>query len=144
MNDADVRGFVYDATMRSGRVPLRSEVASALGASDGEVLDSLKRLAEARMIVLQRDHNEILMANPFSAVPTAFPVTAGVRSYYANCIWDALGIPAMLNSDARIETSCGDCGAAMAVEVNNGRVAGEGVLHFAVKASHWWNDIVFN
>jgi hypothetical protein len=36
------------------------------------------------------------MANPFSAVPTPFLVRSGDRSWYGNCIWDALGIPAML------------------------------------------------
>ena len=47
------------------------------------------------------------MAEPFSAVPTPFAVYVDDQRYFGNCIWDALGIPAMLHADARIESSCG-------------------------------------
>ena len=65
--------------------------------------------------------------------------------YFANCIWDALGIPAMLGGvDARIETRCSDCGEALAVEVQDHTVRGDSqVVHFAVPAARWWDDIVF-
>jgi hypothetical protein len=33
------------------------------------------------------------MLNPFSAVETPHRVEAGGRSWFANCAWDALGIP---------------------------------------------------
>jgi hypothetical protein len=136
MNDADVRAIAYDLTLRSGRIPSSSEIGEDAG-------DSLRRLAAARMLVLQPGSNEILMLPPFSAIPTGFTVTAKNVTYFANCIWDALGVPAMLRSDATITTSCGDCGAAMEIPVEDGRARGDGVLHFAVPARDWWNDIVF-
>jgi hypothetical protein len=77
-------------------------------------------------------------------VPTPFPVVAGGRSYYGNCIWDALGIPAMLGCDGVIDTSCGDCGTAARVAVSGGAVRGDGIIHFALPARDWWKDIVFN
>lgn len=135
--DDRVRAAVYEITMRTGRPPTIAE----LGLPDAA--ESLKRLAAARILVLQRESGEILMAAPFSAVPTPFRVVAGGISSFANCVWDALGIPAMLHSDAVITTSCGDCGAAMQVHVANGDVSGEGLLHFAVPARQWWDDIVF-
>jgi hypothetical protein len=36
-------------------------------------------------------------------------VQAGKRRWWANCIWDALGIPAMLHRDVRIDACCGCC-----------------------------------
>ena len=48
------------------------------------------------------------MANPFSAVPTAYRVLARDRWWYANCAWDAFGVCAALHADGRIETSCAD------------------------------------
>ena len=39
----------------------------------------------------------------------AAPV-AGRRSYFGNCIWDALGVAAMLGEDVEIPAACGDCG----------------------------------
>ena len=48
--------------------------------------------------------SSIWMANPFSAVPTDFKVTSRGRTYFGNCIWDALGIPAILGADGLVET----------------------------------------
>jgi hypothetical protein len=139
MNDAEVRAHVYDVTMRGGRPPLIAE----LDAPAAEIVESLRRLAAGRVLVLQRDSDEILMAAPFSAVATPFVVESGGVEYFGNCIWDALGIPAMLHRDAEIRTSCGDCGTSMTVRVENGVAKGDGLLHFAIPAREWWNDIVF-
>jgi hypothetical protein len=141
--DTRVRTHVYDATIRQGTPPRIEAAASALDVPSDEVRQSLRRIAAARALVLQSD-DEILMANPFSAVPTPFTVVAGGRSYYGNCIWDALGIAAMLRSDAVVDTSCADCGTAARIEVSGGALRGEGLMHFAVPARQWWNDIVFN
>jgi hypothetical protein len=85
------------------------------------------------------------MANPFSAVPTPFVVRVEDRSWYGNCIWDAMGIPAMLQQDAAIEASCGCCGTAMQLRVVNGSLEeASGIAHFAIPATRWWDDIVFN
>lgn len=142
--DPRVRAAVYDATMKRGTPPLVADLAQALRVDANDVRASLQRLADARMLVLQRDGGEVLMANPFSAVPTPFPVRANGLPAYGNCIWDALGIPAMLQCDAEIDTSCADCGTSAHIEVRGGEVAGEGLMHFAVPARSWWKDIVFN
>jgi len=85
------------------------------------------------------------MANPFSAVPTPFVVTTPQKLYYGNCIWDALGIPAMLKTDATIDASCGCCNTAMKITVKDETVLeSQGLAHFAIPAAHWWDDIVFN
>jgi hypothetical protein len=84
------------------------------------------------------------MANPFSAVPTAYRVQAGGRWWHANCAWDALGICGALHVDGRVETSCRDCGAPIVVEVRDQRPDDEGLLfHCLVPAASWWDDIVF-
>jgi len=93
--------------------------------------------------VLQ-ENGELWRAAPFSAVPTAFPLKIGNRSYYGNCIWDALGIPAMLAQNARIDASCGCCNLEMLLKVKNGRLQGsKGWIHIAVPARDWYKDIVF-
>jgi hypothetical protein len=100
-------------------------------------------LAEGRVFALDAD-GEILMAPPFSAVPTGFLVESGGRSWWGNCIWDALGILVMLGRDGRVVASCGDCGTGMTLEVAGGALQhAEGVAHFAVPARRWWDDIVF-
>ncbi len=143
--DFDARRYVYDHAMNEGLPPTVAETARALSTTPDSVAASFQRLADGHILVLQRSSGEILMANPFSAVPTPFLVRAEDRSWYGNCIWDAMGIPAMLKLDATIEASCGCCGAAMHLAVADGSLQeASGIAHFAIAAAHWWDDIVFN
>jgi alkylmercury lyase-like protein len=142
--DVRVRTAVYQQVIAAGVPPTRAELAQLLALAPAEVGSALERLATARALVLQTESREILMANPFSAVPTPYAVRAGGRLYYGNCIWDALGIPAMLATPAAIETSCACCGEAMALEVQENLLPTTGVVHFAIPARRWWDDIVYN
>ncbi len=143
--DNHVRRFVYDHTIDVGLPPTAAEAARSLACPDAAIRSAFHRLADAHMLVLQQDSGEILMANPFSAIPTPFLVQAGDHAYHGSCIWDALGIPAMLKRDASIRTSCGDCGAAVTLHITQGALAPvDAVAHFAIPAAHWWDDIVFN
>jgi hypothetical protein len=99
---------------------------------------------DAHALVLNPATEEVRMANPFSAVPTAYRVRADGRWWYANCAWDAVGILAALAVDGRIESSCPDCGEPYAVEVAGQRVDRDDLLfHCLVPAARWWDDIVF-
>lgn len=140
--DDNVRRVVYDVTMSEGVPPTAAGVAEKIGEPPARVLESFRRLAENRMLVLQPG-GEILMAGPFSAVPTPFKVTTSTFSAYANCIWDSLGIPAMVNSDAVIDTNCADCGEQAKLRVMNGRLTGSGFMHFVVPPRLWWTHIVY-
>ena len=143
--DRQVRRQVYDVAMHRGKPPLIEEISSPLNLSPEDVQCSLQRLAAGRALVLQAGTGEVLMANPFSAVPTPFLVAVSGFSCYGNCIWDALGIPAMLRRDARIRTACADCGLDLELRVINGRIQGDSsLIHFAIPAHHWWDDIVFS
>jgi hypothetical protein len=143
--DVKVRAAVYDRVMSTGVPPSAHDLARDLDLAADSVRESFERLAAAKAVVLQRDSREVLMANPFSAVPTPFAVRANDRLYYGNCIWDALGIPAMLQADAHIDSSCGCCGEAMQITVHDGQLEPfEGVVHFAIPAHRWWQDIVYN
>ena len=142
--DRLVRQYIYHATLKHGQPPTLAETAHTIKATDDEARESFQHLAAGRVLVLQPDTGEILMANPFSAVPTPFLVENESYTCYGNCIWDALGVAAMTKMDTRIKTACGDCGTAMEVRVVNGAVQGEGLMHFALPARRWWEDIVFN
>ena len=147
MHEADlrVRNRTYGLFVELGRAPAVTEVAGALGFATADVADSWRRLHDAHALVLERGAAELRMANPFSAVPTAYRVRAAGRSWYANCAWDAFGVCAALHADGRIETSCADCGEPLVAEVAGGETdAAELVFHCLVPARHWWDDIVFS
>jgi hypothetical protein len=141
--DVRLRLTAYRHTISTGGVPTVREMARKLGASVRQVHAGLLRLSASHAFMLQED-GELWRVAPFSAVSTAFPVRIGRRSWFGNCIWDALGIPAMLGGDAWIGASCGCCNAEMPVLVKRGRlVEGQGIIHIAVPAREWYNDVVF-
>ena len=96
------------------------------------------------MIVLAPGTLDVWMANPLSAVPTPFRVETEGRGYFGNCVWDALGIPAMLGVDGRVDTSCPDCGEPLTFSVRESELEPvDAVAHFAVPAVRWWENIAY-
>jgi hypothetical protein len=142
--DLPLRNLTYGLFVERGRAPTAGEVAADADLTAEEVLSAWRRLHDQHALVLNPATDEIRMANPFSAVPTAYRVQAGGRWWYANCAWDAFGVCAALHSDGRIETSCPDCTEPIAVEVRQ-QQPDDGTLlfHCLVPASNWWDDIVF-
>jgi len=142
--DQQIRAYVYDAIFKHDTIPTADAIAAGLACLLSDVAAAFQRLAQGHVLVLQKDRYEILMANPFSAVPTPFQVEVERAVYWGNCVWDALGILAMLKRDGRVLASCGDCNAAMTLTVRAGGVVDSpAVAHFSVPAKHWWDNIVF-
>src|SRR5258708_12390093 len=118
-----VRVKLYQMFVAGGRCPTKEEIALALDCSLSDVAAAYRELAAAHVLVLQPGSGEVLMANPLSTIPTPFVVEthdkAAVRSWYGNCIWDGLGVIAMLRTDGRVLTSCACCGEGMTVSGRN-------------------------
>lgn len=135
----DLRNRTYAAFVELGRPPAARELGEPETVREG-----WRALHEAHALVLNPATDEIRMANPFSAVPSAYRVCANGRWWYANCAWDAFGVLAALDVDGRIESSCPDCGEAYAVEVTRAAIDRTDLLfHCLVPAARWWDDIVF-
>jgi Alkylmercury lyase len=141
----EVRNLTYRMFVELGRAPSTEEVAGAADIPGFEVEAAWRALHRAHALVLNPATDEIRMANPFSAVPTAYRVHAAGRSWYGNCAWDAIGICAALGTDGRVETSCPDCGETILFDVRDRRPDdGRLLFHCLVPASQWWDDIVFS
>lgn len=139
--DLRVRHAIY-RTFAEGGVPRAAALSAQLTTPIDEIKAAYQRLHDARAIVLDERTKQVWMALPFSAVPTPHRVTSGTRSWYANCAWDAFGIPALIKAEARIESACGDCDAPIVYRVERGRLPdAHGVAHFAVPAARWWHNI---
>ena len=142
--DGRVRLRIYGDIVSSGHVPTAEEVAMRMKRPVADIRASFERLEASHAIVLEKESRDILRAAPFCASPTSFQVEAGRRSWWASCIWDALGVPALLGRNARILTSCGCCGEAMTLSVRDGKLGrARGVIHFGVPARQWYDDLVF-
>lgn len=140
----DVRVHVFQHAAATARVPQAPDISRALGRPEADVRAALRELAAAKVLILAPNDGDIWAANPFCAVPSGFRVAAAGKDYWGICIWDALGIAAAIKSDAVITAPCGDCGTAMTLELRDGHLTrSEGVVHFAVPAHHWWDNIGF-
>src|SRR5215831_3897605 len=104
--DLQVKLAVYHHFAETGSRPSCDEVAQRVGTPIGEVVQAYERLRAQRVLVLEDDGTSIRMAPPFSGVATQHVVEAGGRSYFANCAWDALGIPAALRQPATVQSRC--------------------------------------
>lgn len=123
MFDTDVKVAIYTHIADTTAAPTPAQVAATVGASEREVKAAYQRLYQQRVLVLEPDGESIRMAPPFSGVPTQHRVRVGDKEYFANCAWDALGIPAALQQPGEVFSRC--------------------VIHFAVPAALWWKDIVY-
>lgn len=141
--DWTVRNAVYAAMVETSLPPSVAGTAASLRVSESRVRDAYRRLDARHALFLNPGADDVRMAHPFSGVPTGFRVEVGDRAYWANCAWDALGIPAALHADARIEARLGDDGEEIRLAVEGDAVSGwDGVVHFARPFRHWYDDLI--
>jgi hypothetical protein len=142
--DTTVKLALYRTIADTGAVLTSAEVAQATGMAENDVRGAFARLHAKRLLVPEPgDPSRIRMAPPFSGVPTAFPVEAQGKRYYANCVWDAYGIAAALHADAVIPACDGYSDEPLTLEVREDQpITQPYVAHFAVPAAHWWDDII--
>jgi hypothetical protein len=143
--DLRIRNHLYASFVAEGRAPTPAEAGAALGLAEDEVAEAYGRLHDAHALVLHPGTTELRMLNPFSVGATPHQVEAGGRSWFANCAWDALGIPAALHADGSVSSECPDCDKPLELEVRDGELVrgAELLVHFVVPARRWWDDIAF-
>ncbi len=139
-----LRTEIYRVIGATTRTPSLDDLAAWSGRSRTQVLEALDALEDAHQIALLPDRSGVWMANPFSSVPTGFPVETERGRYWANCAWDALGIPAILGIDGWTEARCAASGTPISYGVKGGRRVGDdGVIHLVVPPRSAWDDIGF-
>jgi hypothetical protein len=147
MNDTllwEVRHFVYNHFADTTQPPSVEDAAKHFNISTEEASEIYKELHKRHAFFLEPGTLTIRMANPFSGVSTDFKVHAKGKTYYANCAWDMLGIPAALHSDAVIEAVCTESSDVVQVEIKNWQVANSNLLvHFPLPFARWYDDLVF-
>jgi hypothetical protein len=146
--DLRVKLTVYRWFAETGRPPSPGDIGDREGLAIPDVLDAYRELRAKRVLLLESDGASIRMAPPFSGVETQHVVTADGVSYFANCAWDALGIPAALHKPATVHSRCEQSMEALHLPVGlhgpeySAETSGW-LFHCVVPAAHWWDDLVF-
>jgi len=102
--DTRIKLAIYRHFAETGHRPSPVDVARLAGSDVGSVLNAYPRLRAQRVLVLEADGSSIRMASPFSGVPTQHVVIVGGKQYFANCAWDALGVPAALHRPGKVDS----------------------------------------
>ena len=144
-----VRHFVYAHIAETTRPPSVDVAAAHFNISTEETGEYYKELNNRHSFFLEPETLTIRMANPFSGIPTDFRVHANGKTYYANCAWDMLGIPAALHCDAVIDAVCTESNETVQLEVKDGQITSHQftntqlLVHFPLAFSRWYDDLVF-
>ena len=139
-----VKLAVYRHFATTGNAPTPQDVAAALGTTPNAIQEAYGQLRSNRVLLLESDGVTIRMAPPFSGVATQHRVTVDSVEYFANCAWDALGIPAALHKPGTVHSRCEQTMEPLELEVRlNGPGPSSWIFHSLVPASKWWNDLVF-
>ena len=142
--ETQVKLSIYRAFAAAGRAPDATSIAGALQVGVDEIVAAFGRLRAERVLFLEDDGRTIRMAPPFSGVPTQHRARVGGIEYFANCAWDALGIPAALHRTGTVLSRCEQSGEPLVLEVGpDGPAACDWRFHTLVRASRWWDDLVF-
>jgi len=142
--EVQVKLAVYRHFAETGRAPDPEEIANRVGSDSASVIEAYEKLRALRVLVLEGDGSAIRMAPPFSGVPTQHVVESGGVRYFANCAWDALGVPAALRRKAIVHSRCEESGQALRLAVGlDGPAPCDWLFHCLVPAASWWDDIVF-
>lgn len=152
------RHFVYSHFAETTRPPSVDETAAHFGISTEEATELYKELHNRHALFLDLDTMAIRMANPFSGIPTDFKVHVNGKTYFANCAWDMLGIPAALHCDAVIDTVCTESNDPVRLEIKDGQIIksrseaewtnsqftnSQFLIHFPLPFARWYDDLVF-
>jgi len=142
----ELRKYVFDRFLETACAPLVEEIMQRFQTGRDEAVRQLHELEASHHILLLPGTSRILMANPFSNLPTPFRVTSGSKQYFANCAWDAIAFHVMLDRDVRILSFCHHCGAPIALSLSQGKHSsgtGNDVLVFlGTPVSKWYDNLV--
>ncbi|MBI5945855.1 MAG: hypothetical protein HY864_15960 [Chloroflexi bacterium] len=143
------RAFIYSHFADTTHPPSVDVTAAHFDISTEEASEYYKELHNRHAFFLEPNTLTIRMANPFSGIPTDFKVHANGKTYFANCAWDMLGIPAALHCDAVIDAVCTESDETILLEIKNGELTQSPItnhqllVHFPLPFARWYDDLVF-
>jgi len=144
--DCRIRLSITQGLAATGTAPSVHTLAASNGCERDAIVESLHRLQSAHQIVLYPNTTEIWSAFPFSAMPSAFWVSAPHGSWWGNCAFCALGVAAIVGGNVRIFARVGAESEQLVLTVRQGSEARveplDAYLHIPIEPSKWYENVV--
>lgn len=109
-------------SLLEGRGIRPEAVAATLETSLTAVARAVDQLVERGTMERDADSGELVAARGLSLAETPHRLMLDGRQLYAFCAVDAVGIPAALELEARVESRCHRCGAPVTLTLSGGTV----------------------
>lgn len=142
--DWDIRLHIYDVLVATGQAPSYQTTAQHFEIPAEDTRLAYHRLNANHALFLHPDSDDIMMAHPLSAIETDYQVIVDGVTLYANCAWDSLGIPAMLDKDAHITIKHPLTREIITYDVKAGELQADegGYVHFLLPFAQWYDDLI--
>jgi hypothetical protein len=129
--------------IQTGVCPANADLSRQLGLPLAEIEDQLRALAAIHGVVLHPYTPAPWVIHPFSLTPTLNWIEGKQHSWWAPCIWCALGVATLIGGEVNIHSRYGAEGESVTISVTNGRPLGfeTAVVHFAIPPARAWNNV---
>jgi hypothetical protein len=141
----EIRAYVYHTFAATTLPPTAAAFADHFAILPAAAEAALLALHDRHALFLEPGTTRVRLANPFSAVPTPYRVTAGGLVYTANCAWDSFGVVVALGAaEATVSAPCAATGEPIHLTIRDGRPDRDGpeIAHFLVPFRHWYDDLI--
>lgn len=110
--------------------------------TEAQVQSLFQDLASTHGVVLHPHACEPWVIHPFSLTPTLNWIAGETGSWWAPCIWCALGVAVLVGGSTRIHTRYGAESEPLIIQAVNGKpVRNDVVVHFAIPPSRAWDNV---
>lgn len=106
----------------AGRPLSLADAQAALGVTPEDVREFIEHMARQGRLTLDERGEAIVAAGGLSLIPSRHRLLLNGRQLYTWCALDAVGIPAGLRANARVESRCTACGAPIWLEIEAGEL----------------------
>jgi hypothetical protein len=129
--------------IESGACPSNPELADRLGLSLSGVEDLLRQLSEIHGVVLHPHVCKPWIIHPFSLTPTINWIESERGSWWAPCVWCALGVATLVGGEVHIHSRIAAESEALVIPVRDGELLGrhELFVHFAIPPAQAWDNV---
>jgi hypothetical protein len=134
---------IIHGLIESGTCPSNTELANRMSIPLIEIKELLRALSDIHGVVLHPHASRPWIVHPFSLTPTVNWIEGTRTSWWAPCVWCALGVANLVGGEVRIHTRFGAEGETLTIPVIDGTPVGldEIVVHFAIPPARAWENV---
>jgi hypothetical protein len=129
--------------LQEGFCPTNLELSETFGIGLSEIEAGLTALSAMHGVVLHPHAIRPWVVHPFSLTPTINWIEASRRSWWAPCVWCAMGVATLVRGLVKVHTRIGAEGEPLTIKVVDGepQESGDIIVHFAIPPARAWDNV---